>query len=171
VVATKVCQREIFELYTNYNTRFKYDAFASYKALLVSTHDSILCTKCHIWTLVWNIWFLMWTSNMFRLFILICRLVWFHMWPEGVCRNHHAGPSKMCMFNFHPNLKFFFHFVYLEFGKGGVWFALMWWLFELQGLLIALLYNCKGDSLFMMSWTIWVLLPIILVIVWCRWKL
>jgi hypothetical protein len=33
VATTKVCQGEIFELYTNWNMRFKSNAFASYKFL------------------------------------------------------------------------------------------------------------------------------------------
>jgi len=42
VAKLKVYQREIFKLYTNWNTKFKFDSFASYKALLASTHDSII---------------------------------------------------------------------------------------------------------------------------------
>jgi len=42
VAKSKVYQREIFELYINWNTKFKFDAFANYKALLASTHDSII---------------------------------------------------------------------------------------------------------------------------------
>ncbi len=42
MVITKVCQREIYELYTNLNTRLKFDAFEGYKALLVVKHDSII---------------------------------------------------------------------------------------------------------------------------------
>jgi hypothetical protein len=42
MATTKVCQGEIYELYTNLNTRLKFDAFEGYKALLVIKHDSII---------------------------------------------------------------------------------------------------------------------------------
>jgi hypothetical protein len=38
----KVCQGEIYELYTDLNTRFKFDVFKGYKALLNVKHDSII---------------------------------------------------------------------------------------------------------------------------------
>jgi hypothetical protein len=42
VVATKVCQGEIYELYIDLNTRLKSDAFESYNVLLATKHDSII---------------------------------------------------------------------------------------------------------------------------------
>ncbi len=42
MVTTKVCKGEIYELYIDLNTRFKFDAFEGYKALLVVKHDSII---------------------------------------------------------------------------------------------------------------------------------
>ncbi len=42
VVATKVCQGEIYELYTNLNMKFKFDVFEGYKVLLNVKHDSII---------------------------------------------------------------------------------------------------------------------------------
>jgi hypothetical protein len=37
-----VCQGEIFSLYTYLNTKFKYDAFEPYKALVGARHESII---------------------------------------------------------------------------------------------------------------------------------
>jgi hypothetical protein len=42
VVATKVCQGEIFEPYEDKNTRFRSNAFVGYKALLAYTHNSMI---------------------------------------------------------------------------------------------------------------------------------
>jgi hypothetical protein len=42
MVVVKVCQREIFSLYTNTNTKFKFDAFEAYKALVGAKHESII---------------------------------------------------------------------------------------------------------------------------------
>jgi hypothetical protein len=42
MVATKVCQGEIYELYVNLNTRFKSNAFNVYKSLLCVKHESIV---------------------------------------------------------------------------------------------------------------------------------
>jgi len=47
VVAIKVCPREIYELYTNLNTRFKSNVFEGYKDLLNVKHDSII--MCNGW--------------------------------------------------------------------------------------------------------------------------
>jgi hypothetical protein len=38
----KVCQGEIYELYTYLNMRFKFDAFEGYKVLLNVKHDSMI---------------------------------------------------------------------------------------------------------------------------------
>ncbi len=37
-----MCQGEIFSLYTYLNTKFKYDAFEPYKALVGARHESII---------------------------------------------------------------------------------------------------------------------------------
>jgi hypothetical protein len=42
MATTKICQGEIYELYTDLNTRFKFDAFEGYKVLLIFKHDSII---------------------------------------------------------------------------------------------------------------------------------
>jgi hypothetical protein len=42
VVATKMCQGVIYELYMDLNTKFKFDAFEAYKSLLCAKHDSII---------------------------------------------------------------------------------------------------------------------------------
>ncbi len=42
MVATKVYEGEIYELYTNLNTRLKFDAFEGYNVLLDAKHDSII---------------------------------------------------------------------------------------------------------------------------------
>ncbi len=42
VLATKMCQNEIYELYLDLNTRFKFDAFDVYKSLLFAKHESIV---------------------------------------------------------------------------------------------------------------------------------
>jgi hypothetical protein len=42
VVGTKICQKEIYELYINLNARFKFDAFDVYKSLLCVKHESII---------------------------------------------------------------------------------------------------------------------------------
>jgi len=38
----KVCKGEIFSLYTDINTKFKFDAFEAYKALVGARHESII---------------------------------------------------------------------------------------------------------------------------------
>ncbi len=38
----KLCQGEIFALYTNLNTKFKFDEFEAYKALVGARHESII---------------------------------------------------------------------------------------------------------------------------------
>ncbi len=42
MAAVKVCQGEIFSLYTNLNTKFKSNAFEAYKALVGAMHESIM---------------------------------------------------------------------------------------------------------------------------------
>jgi len=42
VATTKVCEGEIYELYIDLNTRFKFDVFEGYKILLNVKHDSII---------------------------------------------------------------------------------------------------------------------------------
>jgi hypothetical protein len=42
VVGTKMCEGEIYELYIDLNTRFKFDAFEGYKVMLAIKHDSII---------------------------------------------------------------------------------------------------------------------------------
>lgn len=39
-----MCEREIFSLYTALNTKFKFDAFEPYKALVGTRHESIIMT-------------------------------------------------------------------------------------------------------------------------------
>jgi hypothetical protein len=42
MVATKVCQKEIYELFIYLNTRLKSNVFEGYKVLLNAKHDSII---------------------------------------------------------------------------------------------------------------------------------
>jgi hypothetical protein len=42
VATTKVCEGEIYELYSDLNTRFKFDAFEGCKILVNVKHDSII---------------------------------------------------------------------------------------------------------------------------------
>jgi hypothetical protein len=42
VVATKICQRKIYELYIDLNIKFKFDAFNVYKSLLCAKYESIV---------------------------------------------------------------------------------------------------------------------------------
>jgi hypothetical protein len=51
VATIKVCQREIFSLYTDLNNKFKFDAFEAYKALVGAKHESIIM----IWVTYLNI--------------------------------------------------------------------------------------------------------------------
>ncbi len=42
VVATKICQRKIYELHIDLNVKFKFDAFNVYKSLSCAKHESIV---------------------------------------------------------------------------------------------------------------------------------
>jgi hypothetical protein len=42
MVVIKVCQWEIFSLYIDLNTKFKYDAFEAYNKLVGVKHESII---------------------------------------------------------------------------------------------------------------------------------
>jgi len=51
VAIVKVCQGEIFSLYTDLNTKFKSNAFEAYKTLVGARHESIIM----IWVTYLNI--------------------------------------------------------------------------------------------------------------------